>query len=45
MNVTKQFAAPPTFDPETGDVLAVIETPKRSRNKYGYNEKLAAFAL
>ena len=24
----------PTFDPESGDVLAVIETPKGSRNKY-----------
>ena len=28
----KSFAKLPTFDPETGDALAVIETPKGSRN-------------
>ena len=39
----KSFAELPTFDPETGDVLAVIETPKGSRKKYGYNEALEVF--
>ena len=33
----------PTFDPESGDVLAVIETPKGSRNKYAYNQTLGSF--
>jgi inorganic pyrophosphatase len=41
----KSFAKLPTFDPETGDALAVIETPKGSRNKYGYNEALEVFEL
>ena len=39
------FAKLPTFDRETGDALAVIETPKGSRNKYGYNEALEVFEL
>ena len=33
------------FDPETGDALAVIETPKGSRNKYSYNQSLEVFEL
>ena len=28
----------PTTDPNTGDLLAVIETPKGSPNKYDYDE-------
>ena len=32
-------------DPETGEVTAVIETPKGSRNKYDYDEDCAAFRL
>lgn len=26
------------LDPETGEVTAVVETPKGSRNKYNYDE-------
>lgn len=32
-------------DPETGEVTAVVETPKGSRNKYDYDEGCAAFRL
>lgn len=35
----------PTFDPETGEILAVVETPKGSRNKYSYDERWDAFRL
>jgi inorganic pyrophosphatase len=35
----------PTTDPNTGDLLAVIETPKDSPNKYDYDETCAAFRL
>ena len=35
----------PTFDPESGDALAVIETPKGSRNKYAFNQTLGVFEL
>jgi inorganic pyrophosphatase len=45
MSLATSPATLPTFDPESGDVLAVIETPKGSRNKYGYNEKLGVFEL
>jgi inorganic pyrophosphatase len=41
----KSFADLPTIDPESGDVLAVVETAKGSRNKYGYNETLGVFEL
>ena len=41
----KSFVKLPTFDPESGDALAVIETPKGSRNKYGYNNALEVFEL
>jgi inorganic pyrophosphatase len=33
------------FDEETGDLNVVIETPKGSRNKYAWNEKLGLFML
>ena len=33
------------FDEESGDLNVVIETPKGSRNKYAYNEKLGLFVL
>jgi hypothetical protein len=36
---------PPTFDPESADTLAVIETPKRNRNKFAYNQALDVFEL
>jgi inorganic pyrophosphatase len=35
----------PTFDPETGDLIAVIETPKGSPNKYDYEDAYGAFRL
>jgi len=35
----------PTFDPESGELLTVVETPKGSRNKYAYNDKLGFFEL
>ena len=41
----KSFRNLPTFDPDSGDALAVIETPKGSRNKYAYNEALEVFEL
>ena len=40
------FAILPTFDaPEDGALLAVVETPKGSRNKYAYNHDLRALEL
>jgi inorganic pyrophosphatase len=33
------------FDPDTGDLVAVIDTPKGSRNKYKYDEKYGMFKL
>src|SRR5215213_321261 len=35
----------PTFDPKTGEVVVVAETPKGSRNKYSYDAGLGAFRL
>lgn len=35
----------PTQDPETGELNAVIETPKGSRNKYNYDEGCGRFRL
>jgi inorganic pyrophosphatase len=32
-------------DPDTGLVNVLIDTPKGSRNKYKYDEKLALFRL
>lgn len=32
-----------TFDPETGDLTVVIETPKGSPNKYDYDSRYGAF--
>lgn len=33
------------FDPQSGDLTVVIETPRESRNKYGYDEETNAFRL
>ncbi len=33
------------MDPETGEVTAVIETPKGSPNKYDYDPSCGAFRL
>lgn len=35
----------PRTDPETGDLLAVVETPRGSRNKYAYDPELRAIRL
>jgi inorganic pyrophosphatase len=35
----------PAIDPEKNEVLAVIETPKGSQNKYDYDETRGAFRL
>jgi inorganic pyrophosphatase len=35
----------PTLDAKTGDVIAVIETPKGSASKYDYDDSCAAFKL
>ena len=37
------FAQLPAFDPESGTLNAVIETPKGHRNKYKYDEKRGLF--
>ena len=41
----KAIAALPTFDPESGELLSVVETPKASRNKYAFNPSLGLFEL
>lgn len=41
----RNLAQLPALDPETGDVTAVVETPKGSRNKYNYDEACDAFRL
>jgi len=35
----------PAFDPESGDLNAVVETIKGSRNKFAYDEALGLFRL
>jgi inorganic pyrophosphatase len=35
----------PPFDEETGDLNVIIDTPKDSRNKYKFDEKLKIFKL
>lgn len=45
MTTKKSFKTLPSFDPESGDVLTVVETPKGSRNKYAYNSELDVFEL
>ena len=39
------LAALPTFDPDGGEILAVVETPKGSRNEYSYDQALGVFRL
>jgi inorganic pyrophosphatase len=39
------FAGLPAFDPESEDLNVIIETPKGSRNKFKYDEKLHLFRL
>ena len=35
----------PAFDEESGHVNAIIDTPKGSRNKFEYDQKLGIFKL
>jgi inorganic pyrophosphatase len=35
----------PAFDPETGDLNMIVETPKDSRNKYKYDDRLRVVSL
>ncbi len=35
----------PPFDPKTGNLNAIIETPKRSRNKYKWDDKQQLYKL
>jgi inorganic pyrophosphatase len=35
----------PAFDPESGDLNIIIETPKGSRGKFAYDEESGLFAL
>jgi inorganic pyrophosphatase len=42
---TGHLAEVPTFDPDSGEILAVVETPKGSRNKYNYDHTFGAFRL
>lgn len=45
MSTNPALANLPPFDPETGDLNAVIDTPKGSRNKYKLDERLGLFKL
>jgi inorganic pyrophosphatase len=44
-SVGGNFSKLPVEDPQTGDVLAVIETPRGSRNKYAFDLDLGTFRL
>ena len=39
------IAALPAFDPKSGELLTVVETPKGCRNKYAFNPELGLFEL
>ena len=43
--MTNSFDKIPPYDDETGELHVVIDTPKDSRNKYKYDEKLGVFKL
>ena len=44
-NQKSVFEKPSAFDDETGDLHVIIDTPKDSRNKYKFDEKLGLFKL
>ena len=44
-NVTRKLDKLPLDDPKTGDRLAIVETPKGSRNKYDYDPELRTIRL
>lgn len=39
------FSTLPAFDPKTGNLNVIIDTPKGSRNKFGWDEKKELFEL
>ncbi|EIM28381.1 inorganic pyrophosphatase [Microvirga lotononidis] len=41
----KPLTCLPTFDPETGDLIVLVETPRHSRSKYAYNTDTGTFDL
>ncbi|ACB96552.1 inorganic diphosphatase [Beijerinckia indica] len=43
--VPADLSSLPSRDPETGDLLAIIETPRGSRNKYAYDPAFHTFRL
>jgi inorganic pyrophosphatase len=45
MSEKSPFDKLPPFDAETGELNVVIETPKGSRNKYAYDDKLGLFVM
>lgn len=45
MTHPQDLSALPIRDPASGHVFAVIETPRGSRNKYGYDPELGVFKL
>lgn len=44
-NRPKRLTEISTYDPETGDLVVIVETPKDSRSKYAYDKEIGAFAL
>lgn len=44
-NLENNFKRIAPFDEETGELRVIIDTPKGSRNKYKYDEKLQIFKL
>jgi inorganic pyrophosphatase len=43
--MSNPFARLPQFDRKTGDLNVIIDTPKGSRNKFGWDEKRSLFEL
>ena len=44
-NQKSVFVKTSAFDEATGDLHVIIDTPKDSRNKYKFDEKLGLFKL
>lgn len=40
-----QFSQLVSFDPDTGELNAIVDTPKGSRNKFKYDEEKGVFKL
>lgn len=45
MSADTPFARLPSYDPKSGDLNVVVDTPKGSRNKFEYDEELGLFRL